>query len=516
MELKKLFRILLQVQVVLALVVVLLIAAMFVNQRRINQSRERQFQADELADELRQSSDDLTRMARSYVASGNPEFEHEYWTVLGIRDGKLPRPVEYDQIYWDFVSATGQKPCPDGPPIAFRELLIKNGVTAAEFQKLDEAQQYSDALVATERIAMNAVKGLFADAAGNFTVQKEPDRAWALQLLFDEAYHQTKAKIMRPIAEFDVLLEARTAGVAALYRQRAVYLLSAASALICLLLAIFGLSFVLVERQIDCRERAEAARRTSEERLAEANATLERAVQQRTATLNDLVNDLEHFSYSIVHEMRAPLRAMRGFAELVLAQFGANPQLDRDYLKRIVDSAKQMDDLIKDTLIYSGTLRAEMPLGPVEPAALLQEMVATYPKFRAAVADISIDGPLPPVLANRAGLAQCFSNLLRNAIQFTPAGVRPQVRISAETRGDWVRLWIADNGIGIAPEFQTRMFQVFERTSRDAAGTGIGLALVHKIVAHMHGRVGVESELGHGSRFWIELPPAAAPAAAGG
>ena len=111
-------------------------------------------------------------------------------------------------------------------------------------------------------------------------------------------------------------------------------------------------------------------------------------------------------------------------------------------------------------------------------------------------------------MANEAGLTQCFSNLLDNAVKFVEAGQMPRVRVWAENGGEFVRFWFEDNGIGIAPEYHAKIFEMFERLNQTYSGTGIGLALVRKVVERMGGKVGVESAHGKGSRFWLELRPA--------
>jgi methyl-accepting chemotaxis protein len=165
----------------------------------------------QLADELRQSSDDLTRLARTYVVTGDPKWEAQYFEVLDIRNGKKPRPSGYEQIYWDFLAA-GQLPSKSGPTTTkpLLEMMKDAGFTDAEFAKLREAAGNSDDLVKTETIAMNLVKGLGADDKGQFTVKVEPDRARAAAMMHDLAYHQYKAKIMKPVDEFLVMLDERT------------------------------------------------------------------------------------------------------------------------------------------------------------------------------------------------------------------------------------------------------------------------------------------------------------------
>ncbi len=163
-----------------------------------------------LADELRQSSDDLTRLARTYVVSGDPKWEKQYFEILDIRDGKLPRPQAYERIYWDFRAAGADSVRPAGEAVPLLELMKKAGFAANELAKLEEAKANSDGLVRTETIAMNMVKGLYDDGKGGFTRQAPPDAAKAREMMHDLAYHQNKARIMKPVDEFLVLLDQRT------------------------------------------------------------------------------------------------------------------------------------------------------------------------------------------------------------------------------------------------------------------------------------------------------------------
>ncbi|PWC87241.1 chemotaxis protein [Azospirillum sp. TSH100] len=165
-----------------------------------------------LADELRQSSDDLTRLARTYVITGDAKYETQYWDVLAIRNGQKPRPLAYHRIYWDFVAASGTRPRDDGPAVPLQTLMEQAGFTAPEFGKLKQAQANSDGLVKLETKAMNAVKGLFDDGRGNYTVKKDPDFELARNLMHSKEYHAFKSQIMAPVDEFYVLLEQRTHG----------------------------------------------------------------------------------------------------------------------------------------------------------------------------------------------------------------------------------------------------------------------------------------------------------------
>ena len=202
-----------------------------------------------LADELRQSSDDLTRLARTYVSTGDARYEQQYNEILDIRNGRKPRPQDYHRIYWDFVAADGAKPRPDEQAVPLLDLMKQAGFSEAEFAKLKQAQANSDALVRTEVIAMNAVKGLFDDGKGNFTVKKEPDLEMGRKLMHSADYHRFKAEIMKPVDEFFVLLDQRTNGAIAQAHQTADRLQFALfSAIAATILVIGILSYFLIRR----------------------------------------------------------------------------------------------------------------------------------------------------------------------------------------------------------------------------------------------------------------------------
>jgi signal transduction histidine kinase len=264
-----------------------------------------------------------------------------------------------------------------------------------------------------------------------------------------------------------------------------------------------------VLRDLTRRKQMEESLHEAREQLLRHNAELEREVAARTEDLRKAMRELEAFSYSIAHDLRAPLRGMHGFARELLDSHAS--QLDeqgQNYLQRISRAATRLDVLIQDVLNYSRTLREPVPLTRVDLDRLMHEVVSTYPDWRPPKAEIQIDGALPPVQGHEGFLTQCISNLVGNAVKFVPSGTTPKVRIWAEEHGDgFVRVWFEDNGIGIAPKNQMRIFRMFDRINAvsDYEGTGIGLAIVHKSVERMGGRVGVESEVGEGSRFWIDL-----------
>jgi PAS domain S-box-containing protein len=244
----------------------------------------------------------------------------------------------------------------------------------------------------------------------------------------------------------------------------------------------------------------------TEAELQNAKATLEAEVEARTAKLRETIEELEGFSYSITHDLRAPLRAMQTFSAILDEESG--PQLSatsRDYLRRIMNASQRMDHLIRDVLAYSRVLRTELRLHPLDLPALIEGIVQSYPNLQPEKAEVRIEGEFCTVLGNEAALTQCVSNLLTNAAKFVAPGTFPKIRITAEPKGDRVRVWFEDNGIGIEPQYKDRIFSLFQRLNKEYDGTGLGLSIVRKAVERMGGTVGVESQVGVGSRFWLEL-----------
>jgi signal transduction histidine kinase len=259
--------------------------------------------------------------------------------------------------------------------------------------------------------------------------------------------------------------------------------------------------FAMVARDI-------TKRKSLEDELRQARDQLETLVQERTARLRETIRELESFSYSVSHDLRAPLRAMQGLADLLHVEFGEclGPK-GRDLVARIVAAGKRMDLLIEDVLKLSHLGREPIRLQALDLEKILRKVIAEMPQVQESLAEISVAQPLHKVLGHESLLSQCASNLLGNAVKFVAPGVRPQVNIWTEAFNDRVRVWIKDNGVGIPKGKQDRIFGLFQRLHHDDAypGTGIGLAIVRKAIERMNGKVGVESEPGQGSRFWLEL-----------
>jgi hypothetical protein len=249
-------------------------------------------------------------------------------------------------------------------------------------------------------------------------------------------------------------------------------------------------------------------RKVAEEALRDAKINLESKVEQRTAQLLAKSKELENFCYSVSHDLKAPLRGIDGYSRLLLESY--HERLDeegRSFLQNVRAATRHMTRLIEDLLAYSKLERRKLSTMSVELSSFVTNLLS---QFRDSLQNVHLNVKVDSyrVRADPDGLAIALRNLIDNAIKFSKYSAIQEVDIVARAEGDYCVISVCDNGIGFDMRFYDKIFEIFQRLHRaeDYPGTGIGLAMVHKAMERMGGRVWAESELGAGAVFYLQLP----------
>jgi PAS domain S-box-containing protein len=270
--------------------------------------------------------------------------------------------------------------------------------------------------------------------------------------------------------------------------------------------AIFDSSNQLIEYQSVGRDIT--PRVQAEEELKELYNELEHRVAERTSALEAANQELESFSYSVSHDLRAPLRAIDGYSRILLDEH--NQRLsgdDRRYLEMVRRNAQQMAQLIDALLNFSRMGRVGLNRIQLSPAVLVQEALEELgEEMRERKVDITIE-ELPPCTADPSMLRQVYYNLLSNALKFTRQKEHPVIQVGSHKEGKKIVYFVRDNGVGFDMKYADKLFKVFQRlhSSREYEGTGVGLAIVQRIIQRHGGRVWVESEPEEGTTFFFTL-----------
>ncbi|MDD2888169.1 MAG: ATP-binding protein [Aliarcobacter sp.] len=539
MKLKKLFMLLFILNTVSFISVAVVINKYQKATIKLDDAYNMQYKSLILADELRQSSDDLTRMARTYVITGNPLFEEQYKTVLAIRNGELPRPKRYNGIFWDFLTLKdNNQPLLDGEKIPLRELMIQANFPESELNLLFTSQNESDDLTNLEHKAMNAIKGIFQDRDGNYTIKGEPDFAMARELMHSSAYHLAKIRIMEPLDRFYKAFENRTKQKVIEAKQSLKEQEFTVNVIVLLSIILFLMSFFIILFRIiypiDFLRKVML-------KLSQNNMDIELEKNKFDDEMGDMIGAVEIFKENteklisgeqqlklaiedaknankaksiflarMSHELRTPLNAILGFANILKKSMNATIQ-EKDNLNIIKKSGEHLLNIINEILELS-----KIEAGKIEIYSknfdffgLIKEIEDTF-AFRCEGKNlkfnINLANNLPNFIkADEQRLRQILINLLGNSLKFTNEG---ELSLYIYALNNKLFFEVKDTGIGIDIKNQEKVFKPFEQVKLDnysQQGTGLGLAITKELITLMGGTIYLKSKINEGSEFYFSI-----------
>ena len=538
MKLKTLFIFLFVLNVSFLFVVALVIGKYQKATVELEDAYELQYKSLLLAQELRQSSDDLTRMARTYVVTGNPMFEEQFNMVLDIRNGKIQRPNRYNGIFWDFLTLGDTHPTLNGKKISLRELMKQSNFTKEELDMLINSQNESDDLTNLETKAMNAVKGIFQDKDGNYTLIGKPDYKLARDIMHSDEYHKAKIRIMKPLDQFYKAFEKRTkqkVTQAKTYVKKLEFYVNVAVlfSTIMLVVSFFVILFRIIYSIQSLRNimidlsnndtNVEIPKTQYNDEISDMLSSVE-VFKENTKTLITREHQLEvavneaknanqaksAFLTRMSHELRTPLNAILGFTSIIKKSININEK-EKENLNIISKSANYLLSLINEILelskIEAGKIEIKKEDFSLE--NMLQEVKSIInqranSKGCKFITNISLDAP-KYIKSDEQRLKQILINLLSNSVKFSNKG---EIRLELYEKMNKLFFEVHDSGIGIEKKDLDTIFKPFEQIKTqnyNKNGTGLGLSITKELISLLGGNIYVKSEVGVGSSFYFSI-----------
>lgn len=503
---------------ILFIIVTFAFALYTASERKIDAAEENRHRSLQIANELRQSSDQLTNLVRLYAIQKEPKYKIYFERILEIRNGKRPRPKDYDYAYWDLVIAEElPPPSEEGEKISIYEAMKQAEFIKSDFQLLSLSKENSDGLTKIEFEAMAMVDEEIKTGKSN---------PKAVRILFDDQYLKSKAEIMKPINDLYHQLDERTTQAIQDAKEKVFFLRT----ILIFTGIIFGFSLYLTHSSLVSIMGGsvdEVFRRIS--LLGEGKFTGEinpisdkksilSSLNTTQKRLQELYEEKEmasraksEFLASMSHEIRTPLNGVIGITQILFKTNLDSEQ--KSYIKTIADAGKALLNILNDILDFSKIDAGKLAIETI-PFSLQNLIHEIFDLFQIEANSKHLDlryhihSDVPEViLSDPSRIRQILFNLIGNAIKFTEMGF---VILNISKKDNFLLFEIKDSGIGISKEKLPFLFQKFSQvdtsTSRKYGGTGLGLAISERLVTLLSGKIGVESVEGVGSTFWCLLP----------
>lgn len=493
-------------------VVIFLSYLAYINFNELVQKQEIRKQSQLTADLLRQSSDDLTRLCRTYVITGDEKYEKIYWNILDVRNGIKAIPENYNRVYWDLLTGNESEFHRDENVRSLVAMMAELGFTKEEFIKLKEAKELSDELVRTEVLAMNAIKGIYKDESGNYVIKDKPNKEMATRLMFGSKYHMDKAAIMKPIDEFFEMIDSRTQKDVEKNALRGkIILVLIIVFIIITMLVLFYILIILIKKIIVNKalvEKYNNRLRIDNALLQESKAELVNATQ-----VAELANKAKSdFLANMSHEIRTPMNGILGFID-ILSHIETDEE-KREYLDIIQSSSNNLLNIINDILhiskIESGNYSTTEDV--VDIYSVVKKVSRLYEQqAKAKEVEFIFEFKIKLkkyLMISEISLLHILNNLLSNALKFTNDG---SVKLSlTELEGNKMEIIIEDTGIGISQSKQEKLYDAFDQgehfLTKKYGGTGLGLPIVKKLIDLMGGNICFMSSAEKGTKVTVVLP----------
>lgn len=449
------------------------------------------------ADKLRQSSDDLTHFARTYVVTANEEYKKQYFETLDIRNGDKKRPLLYSAIYWDLEKNIREKKHPDTKRLSLKEIFSSLPYTKNELKKLELSEKNSNKLVNLEVEAFNAMTGLYKDPSGNYTIKKEPNQNLAITLLHSKEYYHAKHLIMNPIDDFMIMLEKRTKEeIEKIHSLRDSYFYIFLASI---LLFILGNIYIYAYLNHQDKE----AKKHLQKKIDEA---IDKTKKQESLLLKqEKYVALSEMMDAIAHQWKQPLSIISVNVDSLLFKF---PIEQEDVTKASTNVKEQINHLSTTIDEFRQFFRPNQNLQEVDLLELLESTLGLM-KTELVKKDIevSIDKKakvLKKCLPNE--FKHIFINLINNtADAYIENNLKNRTIVfSFVKKEDSLIIKCQDQAGGIPDNILEKVFESNFTTKEEGKGTGIGLYLTKQIVEKHNGKIKVENKNG-GACFTITL-----------